>query len=250
MVGDNRGILYPQHLPVFAREESAADIAHLVRWFWTARWDLPAGEVSRQHILAFPASNLVVQPGGVTVAGPSTGASHRDLRGSGRVVAALLRPAGLAALGLDPGEIRNREVPLDRAIAAGSVADLADWVRRELLPVPLPDAALTANELEHTVATDRGVLSVEDLAARLRVSVRSVQRLARRYIGVPPLAVIRRYRLQESAELLRTDPSVTVADVAAHLGYADQAHLAADFRTVLGLSPSAYRRRSDPPLAQ
>lgn len=83
MVGDNRGILYPQQLPVFAREEPAADIAHLVRWWWTWRWNLPAGEVSRQHILAFPASNLVVQADGVTVSGPTTGVTYRDLRGSG-----------------------------------------------------------------------------------------------------------------------------------------------------------------------
>jgi AraC-like DNA-binding protein len=39
---------------------------------------------------------------------------------------------------------------------------------------------------------------------------------------------------------------VSVAQVAADLGYADQAHLAADFRTVLGLTPSAYRADAGP----
>lgn len=72
--------------------------------------------------------------------------------------------------------------------------------------------------------------------------MRSVQRLSQRYIGLPPLAIIRRYRLQESAERLRDDPSLSIAQIAAELGYADHAHLAADFRTVLGFTPSAYRR--------
>nr|WP_279596097.1 helix-turn-helix domain-containing protein [Actinomyces bowdenii] len=74
------------------------------------------------------------------------------------------------------------------------------------------------------------------------MSVRGVQRLAARWIGLPPLAVIRRYRLQEAALRLREDPGLSVVRVAADLGYADQAHLAADFRAVVGLAPSRYRR--------
>lgn len=114
-------------------------------------------------------------------------------------VAALLSPAGLAALGIDPNDIRDREVPLDLDLRAASVPEFEAWVRRELLPVPLIDAARTANALELTVAGERDIVSVEDLAARLHLSARSVQRLARRWFGVPPLAIIRRYRLQESA---------------------------------------------------
>lgn len=53
--------------------------------------------------------------------------------------------------------------------------------------------------------------------------------------------MIRRYRLQEAAQRLREDSDVSVTDVAAELGYADQAHLCADFRTVLGFNPTAYR---------
>ncbi|OLO93108.1 DNA-binding protein [Actinomyces naeslundii] len=43
---------------------------------------------------------------------------------------------------------------------------------------------------------------------------------------------------------MREDPSVTVAQVAAELDYADHAHLTADFRRVLGLSPSRYRQQT------
>ncbi|WP_309335561.1 helix-turn-helix domain-containing protein [Actinomyces oris] len=46
---------------------------------------------------------------------------------------------------------------------------------------------------------------------RLDLSVRSLQRLCEKCIGLPPLAVIRRYRLQEAARRLREDSSVTVA---------------------------------------
>ncbi len=71
--------------------------------------------------------------------------------------------------------------------------------------------------------------------------MRAVQRLARRSIGLPPLAVIRRYRLQEAAQRLREDPELPIARVAAELGYADQAHLSTDFRRTLGRAPREYR---------
>jgi len=85
------------------------------------------------------------------------------------------------------------------------------------------------------------VLQVQDAASRLNVSTRTLQRLARRHVGLPPAAMIRRRRLQEAAERLRTNPWADLATVAAELGYADQAHLCGDFRAVLGFTPSSYR---------
>lgn len=257
MTGDDdaRGVLYPERLPVFHREPAPPEVAERIRWFWIPRWSLPPGESSRQELLPFPASNLVVQPAGVSLAGPASGASHRELRGTGWAVGALLRPAGLAALHPDPRALRDVEAPfpaaaLHRAVA-GAMADpdadagreravraFASWAAR--LPAP-DDAALLANALEDLIASDPGIVHVEQAARRLGVSVRGVQRLARRHVGLPPLTIIRRYRLQEAAQRLREDPAATVARVAADLGYADHAHLCADFRTILGFTPREYR---------
>jgi len=262
-VGDGRGVLYPARLPSFHREAAPDRLHDLVRWFWIPRWRIAPGRASRQRLLPFPASNLVVQPAGVTLAGPTTGASHRDLRGTGWAVGALLRPAGIVGLGVDPSGIRDTEVSfgapdLRRAVAAAmGDADVplreAEEATARRLAVDAfgawlaghvdagDDDARLANAMEDLIAADRSIVRVERVAERLGVSVRRVQRLARCCIGVPPLVVIRRYRLQEAAQRLRDDPSATVARVAAELGYADQAHLAADFRTVLGLTPSGYR---------
>uniref|UniRef100_UPI0028BE58B3 helix-turn-helix transcriptional regulator n=1 Tax=Citricoccus sp. TaxID=1978372 RepID=UPI0028BE58B3 len=115
----------------------------------------------------------------------------------------------------------------------------ARWAEERMVP---PDAAgRLANAMEELIATDRSIVRVEQVAERLGVSVRGVQRLARSHVGVTPLAIIRRYRLQEAAVRLREEPDVTIADIAAELGYADHAHLSRDFRTVLGLTPRGYR---------
>lgn len=256
MTEDGRGILYPTRLPSFHREPVSVELAGLIRWFWIPRWRLAPGRSSRQELLPFPASNLVVQPEGVSLAGPTTGASHRDLRGAGWAVGALLRPAGVASLCDEPQRIRNAEVPFEapelhrEVVLAMTDADEAAgraraataytrWAAEHLTPVDAHGAL--ANAMEDLIATDQSIVRVEQVARRLGLSTRSVQRLGRRYIGLTPLAVIRRYRLQEAAQRLRDDPSVTIAQVAADLGYADHAHLTTDFRTVLGLTPNRYR---------
>lgn len=255
---DNRGILYPTQLPTFRRIPAPDDVAHLVRWFWIPRWHIAPGRTSRQQLLPFPACNLVVEPHQLNVSGPTTRPSHRDLTGDGWAVGALLRPAGAAALSITPRSLRDDEVAyaaddLGSSVRAAmrdsareesiddAVARYLDWLRAGATE---PDeSSLLANRMEDLIAGDRRIVRVDDLADHLALSVRTTQRLADRYIGLTPLAIIRRYRLQEAAERLRSDPAVTIADVAADLAYTDHAHFSADFKRTLGFAPSEYRRR-------
>jgi AraC-like DNA-binding protein len=257
MTGDTRGVLYPAAAPTFHRLPAPDRVAALVRWFWIPQWDIAPGRVSRQEVLAFPACNLVVEPTLVGLAGPTTRRSHRDLSGSGWSVGALLRPAAVPHVTADPAALRDRYQALDlpelhRAVTAamtaegagdrrraGAVDAFADWLVASL-PPPGADGLL-ANALAELVDGDPTVLQVGDAAFRLGVSARTLQRLARRHVGLSPAAMIRRRRLQEAAERLRTDPDADLATVAAELGYADQAHLCRDFRAVLGFTPSSYR---------
>ncbi|KQM16041.1 AraC family transcriptional regulator [Plantibacter sp. Leaf171] len=257
---DPRGVLYPARLPTFHRVEAPPGLSGLVRWFWIPEWRLAPGRSSRQELLPFPASNLVVGPDAVTLAGPTTSASHRDLTGSNWAVGMLLRPAALMTLVDDPGTLRDVEVPFaapslhgdvvaamagqDRdAARSGAVRACQAWCADRFPTVDVD--GLLANRMEEIVAGDRDIVRVEQLAARLGVGVRAVQRLAQRSVGLPPLTIIRRYRLQEAAQRLRDDADVTIAQVAADLGYADHAHLTSDFRRVLGLTPTGYRRDPD-----
>ncbi|WP_347351322.1 helix-turn-helix domain-containing protein [Intrasporangium sp.] len=259
MSDSSRGLLFPGRLPTFRRVPAPGPVAHLVRWFWIPEWDLPHGRTSRQEVVAYPASNLVVEPHLVGLAGPTTRVSHRDLTGHGWAVGALLRPAAVPALLVDPAAARDRYLPLDlpdlhAAVAdvmrgpdtadrpARAVAAFAGWLLARA-PETGEDARL-ANSLADLADTDRTVLRVEDLAEALGVSTRTVQRLARRYVGMPPAAMIRRRRLQEAAERIRAEPDTDLAAIAADLGYADQAHLTNDFRAVLGHTPGRYRAES------
>lgn len=245
-----RGVLYPERLPRFTRLAPPAAASTLVSWFWIPQWDLPEGAESRQPVLAYPAANLVVEPDAVTLWGATTRLSERVLRGSGWAVGALLRPAALARLCDAPSELVDRHIALDEpglrtAVAAampdGEVASrvVADWLVA-LVGAPTPEGRL-ANAMADVLMTDTAILRVDDAAERLRVSVRTLQRLAHRTVGVSPAAMIRRRRLQEAAQHVREEPGTALAEIAAELGYADQAHLANDFRSVLGFTATEYR---------
>ncbi|MGY0497852.1 helix-turn-helix domain-containing protein [Nocardia sp. FBN12] len=54
---------------------------------------------------------------------------------------------------------------------------------------------------------------------------------------------MRRYRLHEVTERLADGVEIDWAALAAALGYADQAHLSRDFRTIFGEPPTRYAQR-------
>jgi AraC-like DNA-binding protein len=257
-----RGVLYPARLPTFDRLPAPEAVAQLVRWFWIPEWRIQPGRSSRQHVIAFPACNLVVEPEAVGFAGPTTRSSYRDLTGTGWAVGALLRPAAVPHFVADPAALRDTYEKMDfpvlhqlvcRAMTGPgdgqtrrrrAVDAFSTWLAAE---VPPPDhEALSANTMAAAIDSDPAIRTVKDATALLHISARSMQRLASRYVGLTPSAMIRRRRLQEAAERLRTEPDTTLAAVAADLGYSDHAHLANEFRSVLGLTLSGYRQRVAP----
>jgi len=256
MEPQSRGVLYPARLPRFTRLAPAPELAGLVVHYWIPEWDIAPGRTSRQQVLPYPAANLVVEDGRVVLHGPGTVRSHRDLVGRGWAVGAMLRPAAVPALVPDISAILDGEHEIHDPSLVAVVTALMDGTSHDRLARaahalgealrvragdPDPEAQL-ANRLAEVIGDDAEVLRLSDVAARLGVSERTVTRLARRYVGVTPAAMIRRRRLQEAAERLRQAPGTSLSELAAELGYADQAHLSREFRAVLDFTPSGYRR--------
>lgn len=122
---------------------------------------------------------------------------------------------------------------------AGAVAAFSSWLAARV--GTLTAAERHANKLGDVFMGDDPAQSLSEAAARLAVSERTLQRMAHRYVGITPAAMIRRRRLQDAAERLRANRDVDLSTLASELGYADHAHLTRDFRVVLGMTPTAYR---------
>lgn len=114
----------------------------------------------------------------------------------------------------------------------------------------------TASRAAAAAAADPAMAAARDwieahLSARLRVRESaaaaglSPSRFVHRFAVAcgTPFGPYVRGRLMEEAARRLADPSVTVASVAASLGYASHARFSAAFRQIHGCPPSAYRRR-------
>src|SRR5690606_41927249 len=58
--------------------------------------------------------------------------------------------------------------------------------------------------------------------------------------GLPPHAYLNSVRIRQARRLLRA--GVRPAEVAAEVGFTDQAHLSRHFKRVVGVPPAAYQR--------
>ena len=186
-------------------------------------------------------------------------ASLAELKRWGRVFGVKFRPGGLRPFHNESvSTLTDRVVPASE-IFGRLILKLASAVRRmetaqemveatsaffaESLPEPSPSATLSA-ELVDTILNDLSILTVEELASRKGIGVRSLQRLFKDCVGVSPKWVIRRYRLHELVERFHSGHPFDGAQLALDLGYADQAHLINDFRNLVGYTPSEYRKRA------
>ena len=83
---------------------------------------------------------------------------------------------------------------------------------------------------------------VRDICTQSGQSIRSVQRWCADQLGMPPRLYLRLLRLGRAMHSL-PEPS-TLAEHAVDNGYADQAHMARDFRTLAGTSASSARAKA------
>ncbi|HEY8044184.1 MAG TPA: helix-turn-helix domain-containing protein [Streptosporangiaceae bacterium] len=268
---DSRGILDPWLLRQrvqLTRYPAGPALGGLVDRFWAVRWDLPPGTAHQQQVLTHPGANISVghangepgehQPGPVEARlnGVARGLTTRVLVGQGWTVAAMTRPGGLGAfVSGSAADFTDRVVPLGQALGPDEAALLRqvtaepdEAARVALLAAALeqavdPDRRVPAGrvaEVARLAETDRGVRRLADLCDLAGLGPRTLQRMFLQYAGVSPTWVIRRYRLLEAAESVRERKPVSWAEIAAGLGYADQAHLTRDFRAATGQTPAAY----------
>lgn len=230
----------------------------LVPWidtYWGTSWDLRGQAPHDTSVLSDPTVHLVIERGASRLVGAHRLRFSRRLDGRGRILGTKLWPAAIRGIvdvpasrwtdrvvplaeiiDVDAGALEREVLAIDDDAAA--FARLADTWRRFVKP--LDEAAILARTIVEHVANTEGVVRVEQLADAFLLDERALQRLFARNLGVTPKWVIRRVRLQEAAALLERSPPPALAELAARLGYADQAHFARDFSQVVGRSPRVF----------
>ena len=198
------------------RPAASPELETWVEHYWTVRWDL-GNAAYRSEVVPHPAVHLSVESGttrhrgipmpAALVHGVATSRLMVDLSGEGRVFGVKFRPGGFGAFtGEDVGAWTGRVLDL-RAAFGGAADSLRDAVLAEeadearagvmdaFLVARTPAANAAYERVLDIVAgmlADPGLTSVETVCERFDVSVRTLQRLFRRYVGVGPKWVLRR----------------------------------------------------------
>lgn len=145
-----------------------------------------------------------------------------------------------AAFGVDAATLRNQTLPLEDVVGTRRAHRLADEARI--------DAWIRSVELDRRAAAAVRLLTVElrveDVSARIGISVRQLRRIVLAEAGVGPKAFQRIARLRRLLASAERGDGLAAAAVTA--GYSDQAHMTREVSRLSGLTPAALlaeRRR-------
>ncbi|MFO1255631.1 MAG: helix-turn-helix domain-containing protein [Sphingomonadaceae bacterium] len=202
---------------------------------------------------------------GVILTGPTSLAAHFRIEGSARIWGVGLLPAGWARLMGEPANAFVDKVvsPLDGG-ATAHFAGIADAVLTDERDPATEAARLDAFLLAlldrkpasydedriraaHAALIDDTTTSVGELAERLGVSPRSLERLSLKAFGFSPKLLLRRQRFLRSLAQFMLDPSLKWINTL-DFHYVDQAHFVRDFKRFMAMSPSQYAAADHPVL--
>jgi AraC-like DNA-binding protein len=225
--------------------------------YWVVEWALAAPR--EQRTLPFPCVNVVFDAGQSGCFGVVTRAFAYRQEGTKRALGLRFRPGAFRALLGEPvHRLTDKVRPLapvfgfdgaaaERAVLGApgdeGMIDAANALLAPLLPAPAPEVERICALLAR-VQADAGITRAEQMAEHAGMALRTLQGLFREFVGVSPKWVIKRYRLHEAADRLAAGTPVDLAQLAAALGYYDQAHFSADFQHLVGVPPSQYRRNN------
>ena len=190
----------------------------------------------------------------VTIVGPTTGPCETACDGDVTVFGWGITPAGWAALmGAESEKKVNhafdaREIFGDwimdlrsKLIECGTINEQAKLAEKAALEI-YHDA--DTKPFEFTAKVDAWLIrsidpDIDDLVRDTGLSIRQLERNTRRYYGMPPKRLARKYRALRAAHLLALGDSIDDNGVSS--AFYDQSHLIREIRAFTGLTPSQLR---------
>lgn len=191
---------------------------------------------------------ILLGPTSGTVRGVGTGPMHV-------VGAGLLPPAWVAMMGKRADDAVDRALDAEQLFGEGT-ARLFEAVsatpctdeRFRLISTFIADAVRNADpaQIAFTHIVDAWLTSSPDpqidaLVEAAGVSARQLERLTRRYYGLPPKTLARKYRALKAATLIARGEDIGANGIAD--SFYDQSHLIRELKRFAGLTPQQIKRR-------
>lgn len=262
-------------MPVL-RYRPAAPLDRYVECFWWSERSepqthgehiLPSGRA--QLVVALHDNHIVYRPNGSShwvawagsvVHGPQWRHYVVGPKPRGTAVGVAFRPGCAGCLlGVAMSELTDRHICLDAlwgdragqlrqrlltAVDAPSVFQVLERYLSARIQAPL----LMHPAVAYALASSAQAARVSDVQRQTGYSPRHFIAKFNESVGVTPKQYFRIQRFNRVTQRLASNQQVMLADLAASLGYSDQAHLTREFREFAGVPPSRYHAQSQSPL--
>ncbi|GGK97085.1 AraC family transcriptional regulator [Nocardia jinanensis] len=188
---------------------------------------------------------IVSSTGDRWLVGPATTVDLPELPAGTLLHGARIHTAALRAVtGAHGPELRDTKIPIDDLLPSRIARILTESLTEGRFGEPLartlwPDLRIDARVDTAVAALTDSAVSIETLANHLAVTPRHLRRLVETEAGLTPKTVQLIGRLQRAIRLVRGEPDMPPALVAAAAGYSDQAHFGRDARRLTGVTPAA-----------
>ena len=216
--------------------------------------DADASHGAAHRILPDGCLDIVFSPRGAVVVGAMTRPLLVPARETVSLLGVRFRPGMAGAfLRVPAAELTDGRAPLEAiwsdggrvANEIGSALESSDGVSRlaRLLIARLPIVSPVPSDVRAAVAdimARGGRTGVARIAAGLGISRQHLARRFAEWVGISPKRLSRVVGLREVLRAAR-GAGVNWAALAAELGYCDQSHLVAEFRSLTGLTPAGWR---------
>jgi AraC-like DNA-binding protein len=104
-----------------------------------------------------------------------------------------------------------------------------------------PEYSELSAALDFMYESFSSVLRIGDLAKRAGLSPHQFDLRVRRLMHLSPMQLLQKLRIDEATRLLDTT-DLSLAQIAAEVGYCDQSALTRQFRALVGLTPGQFRQ--------
>ncbi|MEI9909079.1 MAG: helix-turn-helix domain-containing protein [Bacteroidota bacterium] len=209
------------------------------------------GDLYRQY---FEDGSSIIQPRSF-IFGQITKYIEIEPTGSSGIVAARFLPGGLAPfLDIPVAALEDKAVSiinlfgekgrmLEENILAGTGnPQRIKWIEEFLLSRLADPKAIdfVTKACVDVIFESQGQLGAGELAGKMNINRRSIERRFTSIIGMSPKQLSRVIRLQTALKMLEQKKFRTLTSLAYENGYYDQAHFIKDFKEFTGISPKSF----------
>jgi len=176
------------------------------------------------------------------------------VKGPYRIIGAYLQPTALKTLfQIDAHEFTGQNIPLEniwnasileQLINTNTVMEKIDIISTFLYQ-RIQQLKYRDQQAEFASTLLQSGKSLQEIQLAMHVSERTLERLVKEYIGLPPKTFSRIIRFQRSLDIMRQIDAKALTSLAYESNYFDQSHFIREFNAFTGTTPSSFLQHAD-----